>query len=231
MNKRLITAIALSGSIAAVNAQNQILDQINSIKLQSDVYYWGQFAHPNADSARVRALCSALEDVNAGRSDSQKLSISDIERYAKYLPITRGRLTRGFAYIRKADLASATAPAISTPQPIAGGSQQSVVPQPPKRFVADLFVQRIMQQRTFNAVYNYLRSLKADRQIAMFGPLSDVDDYSTLDLILFDLKSKEIITVLSAVGDNGTRTDLTTGTPDALENYPQSMTAVIYYIK
>ena len=100
------------------------------------------------------------------------------------------------------------------------------------RFVPDMFVQRIMEQKKFQSVHRYLRALKADGQVRMFGPLSQVaDDYSSLDLILFDKTSEEIITLLSGVNASGVRINLTTGKADSLDNYPEDMVAVIWYIK
>jgi hypothetical protein len=104
-------------------------------------------------------------------------------------------------------------------------------PVTPRDFVPDMFVQGIMRQKTFQKLYRYLRALKADGQIRMFGALSEVDDYGSLCLIIIDNKSQEIVTVLSAATQDGSRTNLTTGLADSLDNYPKQMTAVIYYIK
>ena len=68
-------------------------------------------------------------------------------------------------------------------------------------------------------------------QVLQFGKLKDVDDYTSFDLILFDMNSQEIISILSAENTAGTRTNMILGTPDYLSNYPQNMTAVIWYIK
>ena len=73
--------------------------------------------------------------------------------------------------------------------------------------------------------------MQAQGQILQFGKLKDVEDYSSLDLILFDMQSQQIITMLSPVTASGNRTNVVTGTEDSLDNYPNNMTAVIWYIK
>ena len=71
----------------------------------------------------------------------------------------------------------------------------------------------------------------AQGQILQFGKLKDVEDYSSFDLILFDMQSQQIITMLSPVTISGSRTNVVNGSEDSLDNYPTNMTAVIWYIK
>ena len=73
--------------------------------------------------------------------------------------------------------------------------------------------------------------MQGNGQILQFGKLKDVEDYSSFDLILFDMKSQDIVTLLSAENGNGTRTNMLDGSSDSLDNYPKDMTAVIWYIK
>ena len=80
-------------------------------------------------------------------------------------------------------------------------------------------------------VYKLLKSQQAQGLILQFGKLKDVDDYNSLDLILFDMQSQEIITMLSPITAYGSRMNAVNGTEDSLDNYPTNMTAVIWYIK
>lgn len=218
-----------------VYGQDEALQQINDIKRQNDVYFWGQFAHPNPDSARVKAIASMLDDINLGRDESQWLTHSDISPYVKYIPIPRETSTRGFAYMKKSDVPGGSyntelePAAVPDAFPIEApaAAQVQKVNRP---FVPDLFVQGIMERKSFQSVYQYLRALKADGRVLTFGSLHEVDDYSSLALIIFDRQSEQVITVLSSASQDGSRTNLTTGSRDALTNYPKQMTAVIYYV-
>ena len=73
--------------------------------------------------------------------------------------------------------------------------------------------------------------MKSQGEILQFGKLKEIEDYSSLDLILFDMQSQKIISMLSSATESGKRTNLVNGTMDSLDNYPTSMTAVIWYIK
>ena len=76
-----------------------------------------------------------------------------------------------------------------------------------------------------------MKEQKTLGQILQFGPLKDVEEYGSLDLILFDLESKELISILSQETGVNKRMNLMTGMPDSLDNYPEDMVAVIWYIK
>ena len=88
-----------------------------------------------------------------------------------------------------------------------------------------------METENFIDVYKLLKYMKSQGEILQFGKLKDIEDYSSLDLILFDMQSQKIISMLSSATETGTRTNLVNGTTDSLDNYPTSMTAVIWYIK
>ena len=229
MKHRPFTGIIALFAATAVYAQNQIQQQVNSIKSQPDVYFWSQYAHPNPDTARVNATRWVLIDINEGRNDKEQLQYEDVADKVKHIKMMRGNITRDFAYIKKSEVVSPMA-ADTSVDPANSEPRKIIEPQP-AHFVPDMFVQQILQQKSFNSVYNFLRTLKADGKIALFGPLKDVDDYSSLNLIIFDLNSKEIITVLSGETQGNSRTNLTTGAADSLDNYPDDMVAVIYYIK
>ena len=216
----MIAMVLIALCAMTVNGQNQILQKINDIKSQSDIYYWSQFAHPNADTARVSAVRWILIDINEKRSDSDQLTVRDIENKVKHIKMERGGVVRDFVYIAKADID----PKGQIVTPV-------IIMEDDKEFVPEMFVQRVMQYKTFEAVYRFLRSQKAEGVVQMFGPLSEVDDYDSLDLIIFDLNSKEVITVLSGVTQGSSRTNLVNGTADSLDNYPEDMIAAIYYIK
>ena len=100
-----------------------------------------------------------------------------------------------------------------------------------RSFVPDAFVQRVMETKNFMDVYKLLKSLQAQGQILQFGKLKDVQEYNSLDLILFDMQSQQIITMLSPVTASGYRTNVVNGSEDSLDNYPTNMTAVIWYKK
>ena len=88
-----------------------------------------------------------------------------------------------------------------------------------------------METKDFMNIYKLLKSLQAQGQVLQFGKLKDVEDYSSFDLILFDMQSQEVITMLSPVNASGYRTNMVNGGEDSLDNYPTQMTAVIWYIK
>ena len=88
-----------------------------------------------------------------------------------------------------------------------------------------------METENFIDVYKLLKYMKSQGEILQFGKLKEIEDYSSLDLILFDMQSQKIISMLSSATESGTRTNLVNGTMDSLDNYPTSMTAVIWYIK
>lgn len=228
MKQIILSGILALAASTAAHGQNQILQQINDIKAQSDTYYWSQYAHVNADSARYNATKWILMDINDGRNEDKLVTLDEIIKHVKHIKMQRGSVTRDFAYIRKSDV-----PGSGAKQPDGNMSEppKPKLQQEPQPFVPDMFTQRIMQQKTFKAVYNFLRSQKAEGKIAMFGPLKEVDDFSSLQLIVFDLSSQEVITVLSPVTQGDTRINLTTGGDDALGNYPEDMVAVIYFIK
>lgn len=226
MKRLLATSLLTVLTVYAVCGQSVIKEKINTIKKQSDIYFYDQYAHSNADTARVKATEWVLLSVNNGRTPDQELTYEAVAPYVKHLVMTSGGVTRDFAYVKKSDLPANTA-ITPTPQP-------SPTPRPvpaPERFVPDMFVQKLMEQKNFQSVHRYLRALMADGQVRMFGPLSQVEDNSSLDLIVFDLNTQQIITLLSPVTAGGTRVNLTTGAADSLDNYPEDMVAVIWYIK
>ena len=210
-----------------ISAQNKasLVQHINDIKNQNDVYYWDQYTHPDADTALYNATKRLLLDINNNRSEDTKLSVEEIISHISSIPIDRGNLKQFFVYIKKTDAAS-----------IKNGSIPLVIDNPKpipitRPFVPDAFVSRVMDVKTFTNVYKLLKSLQSQGQILQFGKLRDVEDYSSLDLILFDMQSQEIITMLSPITSSGNRTNVVTGSEDSLDNYPTNMTAVIWYIK
>lgn len=211
--------------------RNTLVQRINDIKSQSEVYYWDQYTCPDADTAKVNATKRLLLDVNNQRAEGDYVTVEEIMPYASYINIDRGNLKQCFAYIKKSDAAvlkrgSQTSSAYSEVS-----REPEVKSVQPKSFVPDAFVQRVMETQNFVDVYKLLKSLQSQGQILQFGKLSDVEDYSSLELILFDMQSQRIITMLSYMNNNGYRTNLVTGTDDSLTNYPTNMTAVIWYIK
>ncbi len=232
--------------LSAQNRSNQsLVSLINSIKSQSDQYFWDQYTHPNADTARTGALKRLILFIEAELDDKEQFTVEEIARYAEVISINRGSLKQCFAYIEKKtalDIKKGVTPQKRIVSTIDNSNQQSVpeqssntipveVSRPPEKFVADAFTLRLFEAKTFSNVYKLLTSMTSTGQVLQFGKLKDVEDYTSFDLILFDMSSQEIISILSAEDSSGTRTNMIFGTPDSLSNYPQSMTAVIWFIK
>lgn len=238
MNRILIFIIGVFVCVLFAEAQNKttLVQRINEIKAQNDVYFWDQATYPEADSAKIVATKRLLIGVNINRSENAQLSVEDIMPHASYISIDRGNLKQIFAYIKKSDAAAVHAGVSSSVfigEPVVGEpiNTTTTTPTANRSFVPDAFVQRIMETKDFRNVYKLLKSLQVQGQVLQFGKLKDVDDYSALDLILFDMQSQEIITMLSPVTTSGYRKNVVDGTDDSLDNYPTSMTAVIWYIK
>ena len=233
MNRILIFIVVVFECVLFAEAQNKttLVQRINEIKAQNDVYFWDQATYPEADSAKIVATKRLLIGVNIDRSENAQLSVEEIVPHTSYISIDRGNLKQIFAYIKKSDAAAVQTGAASSVligEPI---NTMATTPTANRSFVPDAFVQRIMETKDFRNVYKLLKSLQVQGQVLQFGKLKDVDDYSALDLILFDMQSQEIITMLSPVTTSGYRKNVVDGTDDSLENYPSSMTAVIWYIK
>lgn len=235
MRKIIIAIFAIMASIHSINAQNKttLVQRINEIKSQNDIYFWDQYTHPDADTAKINATKRLLLEVNGNRNEDAQLSVEGVMPYANYVAIDRGNLKQYFVYIKKTDAAAIGSVAQSAPIADAPAivESQTITSPPQKAFVPDAFVQRIMETNDFVNVYKLLKSMQSQGQVLQFGKLKDVEDYSSLDLILFDMQSQKIITMLSPVTASGNRTNVVDGSEDSLSNYPTDMTAVIWYIK
>ena len=238
MNKIIASIIVALACITPVRAQNKttLLQRMNEIKSQNDIYFWGQYTHPNADTAKIGATKRLLLEVNLNRSDEAQVMVDEIIPHASYINIDRGNLKQIFVYIKKTDAIAIGSKKSNTEPAIISNSKIAVYEQPAtspvrRTFVPDAFVQRVMETKDFINVYKLLKSLQAQGQILQFGKLKDVGDYNSLDLILFDMQSQQVITMLSPVTASGQRTNVVDGTDDSLDNYPTNMTAVIWYIK
>lgn len=236
MKRIFILMLAVTVCVSYVEAQNRttLVQRINEIKSQNDVYSWDQYTHPNADTAKIGATKRLLLDVNSYRNEAEQLSVEEVMPYATYINIDRGSLKQYFVYIKKTDamaIGSGTPTIVNTPVVSVSANTSTVTPPVNRSFVPDAFVQRIMETKDFMNVYKLLKSLQSQGQILQFGKLKDVEDYSSLDLILFDMQSQEVVTMLSPVTASGKRTNVVNGSDDSLDNYPTSMTAVIWYIK
>ena len=239
MIRLVILFLSVLFSNLCVNAQNRttLLQRINEIKSQSESYFWDQYTHPNADTAKVGATKRLLLDANCHRSEASQFSVEEIMPFATYILLDRGNLKQYFVYIKKEDamaiknnvhtISESEKPTVA---PVDVLSPVAPVPVQ-KSFIPDAFIQRIMETKDFVNVYKLLKSMQTQGQILQFGRLKDVEDYSSLDLILFDMQSQQIITILSSVKASGNRTNMVDGSEDSLDNYPKGMTAVIWYIK
>ena len=216
-------------------AQNKttLIQRMNEIKNQTETYYWDQATFLNTDTAKWVATERLLIGVNLNRSETAQLSVEEVMPYTSYINIDRGEKKQCFAYIKKTDAIAIGSgnPVVSTP--VVGVPVSTPVTNRPiqRSFVPDAFVQRVMETKSFMNVYKLLKSLQTQGQVLQFGKLKDVVDYSSLDLILFDMQSQEIITMLSGITGTGSRTNLVNGSEDSLDNYPTNMTAVIWYIR
>lgn len=208
-------------------AQNKttLVQRMNEIKNQTETYYWDQATYLDTDTAKRVATQRLLLEINNYRSETNQLTVEEIMPYASYINIDRGEKKQCFAYIKKTDV-----PQIMEASSIIVIDEHKPAPIQ-KSFIPDAFVLRIMETKTFMNVYKLLHSLQAQGQILQFGKLRDVEDYSSLDLILFDMQSQEIITMLSPVTASGNRRNVVNGSEDSLDNYPSNMTAVIWYVK
>ena len=246
----IICVIADCTSLSAQTGRNQsLVSLINSIKSQSDLYFWDQYTHPNADTATVGAIKRLKLCIEAEVSEAEYSAVDGIDPYVKNVPIDRGSLKQIFVYIEKKkvrNILSGNMPqkgeVVADGGKNAGATGNSEggapntagakpLPEKTEKFVPDAFTLRLFEAKTFSNVYKLLKSMTSTGQVLQFGKLKDVDDYTSFDLILFDMNSQEIISILSAENTAGTRTNMILGTPDSLSNYPQNMTAVIWYIK
>lgn len=240
--------IAGCTSLSAQTGRNQsYVSLINSIKSQSDLYFWDQYTHPNADTATVGAIKRLKLCIEAEVSEAEYSAIDGIDPYVKNVPIDRGSLKQIFVYIEKKkvrNILSGNMPqkgeasgdggkgAGATGVSEGGEETTTGLKIPPVGlFVPDAFTLRLFEAKTFSNVYKLLKSMTSTGQVLQFGKLKDVDDYTSFDLILFDMNSQEVISILSAENTSGARTNMILGTPDSLNNYPQGMTAVIWFIK
>lgn len=238
MNRIVFFISAVVLCVSNIGAQNKttLLQRINEIKRQKDIFFWDQATFQDADTAKYVAAKRLLMDINNYRSGLTPLSVEEVMSQVSFIKIDRGNLKQYFAYIRITDAAalkSEMMSSISTKESDIGIpiKTSGVTSQVLRSFVPDAFVQRIMETRDFLNVYKLLKSLQSQGQILQFGKLKDVEDYSSLDLILFDMQSQEIVTMLSPATASGNRINVVNGTEDSLDNYPTNMTAVIWYIK
>lgn len=228
------TALFIGVLFASGQNRNSLLQRINEIKSQSEIYFWDQYTCPDADTAKINATKRLLLDINRNRNDNEYLNVADVMPHVSFINIDRGKLKQFFVYIKKTDavyINNGVNPNYNSNDNSYFSESPTVSYSTQKTFVPDAFVQRIMETKVFANVYKLLKSLQSQGQVLQFGKLRDVEDYSSFDLILFDMQSQEIVTMLSPVTPSGNRTNMVNGTEDSLDNYPTSMTAVIWYIK
>lgn len=228
MKTIILSALAAAVCALPICAQqkSEQLKKMNEIKAQGADYLWSQYLHSDADSAHAGAAQWLLISVNT--SLGKEIREDDVMRKIKYIDIERGLRTQCFAYVRKSDLTGAGGMPYSEPA-IKPATDATKTVRAAAR--TDKFLQDILKQKDFYAVYDYLSQLKQGGKILQFGALKDVDDYSSFDLILFDKQSHEVITILSQAKPDGTRTNLVAGKDDSLDNYPTEMMLAIWYIK
>lgn len=232
MKRKLLTALTAAVCALPICAQpkSENLKKMNEIKAQGSDYLWSQYLHSDADSAHAGAAQWLLISVNT--SLGKEMLMDEVMPKMKYIDIERGSRIQCFAYVRKNDLTSVGVIPYSEPDKRPARTS----PSPTTRTVSpvvhnDKFIQDVLKQKDFYAVYDYLSQQKQGGKILQFGSLKDVDDFSSFDLILFDKQSHEVITILSQARSDGTRTNLVTGKDDRLDNYPTEMMLAVWYIK
>ena len=228
MKKIIIIMFLLAIVISLASAQSKVsvLQRVNEIKSSSD-YLWDQYTHTDIDTARLGVANRLILHVESFLKKEGEVTVEDILQNAEFVNINRGNLKQCFAYIKKTDVLKMT-----NASPVV---EERVEPEPIQErhmgFVPDAFTMRIKETNDFMTVYKLLKSLQAQGEILQFGKLKDVDDYSSFDLILFNMSSQEVITLLSQETSPGIRKNMITGMDDSLKNYDTGTTAVIWYVK
>lgn len=228
MKKITIIMFFLAAIIPLVSAQPKVsvLQRVNEIKSSSD-YLWDQYTHTDIDTSRVGAANRLILHIESFLEKEGEVTVDNILQNAEFVNINRGNLKQCFAYIKKTDVLKMT-----NASPVV---EEKVEPEPIRErnmgFVPDAFTMRIKETNDFMTVYKLLKSLQAQGEILQFGKLKDVDDYSSFDLILFNMSSQEVITLLSQETSPGVRKNMITGLDDSLKNYDTGTTAVIWYVK
>lgn len=231
MKQLFLTFIVAISCIYNAQGQNTILEKINEIKTHSDEYYWNEYTHPIADTAIVNAYRRVIISISVHRQDGHEPILEEIRPKMKHIKMNRGNLVRVFAYIKKSDVPDEDINSASSGDVSKTSEYPLQVIQEPLPFVPDAFVQKVMQIGDFKRVYQFLKEQKQQGQLLQFGGLKELEDYSSMDLILFDLNSQEMISMLGPENSKGKRINLTNGSEDSLDNYPEDMVAVIWYIK
>ena len=140
--------------VSSLNAQNKttLIQRINEIKSQNDIYFWDQYTHANADTAKINATKRLILDINSNRSEAAQLSVEEIMPHASYINIDRGNQKQYFVFIEKdaaitikGGSSSMTAP-FTTPVVDVSIEETTTVPPFQRSFVPDAFVQRIKVQ-------------------------------------------------------------------------------------
>ena len=89
-------------NLCAQNAnRNSLVGRINDIKKQSDIYFWDQYTHPDADTAKIGSVKRIIIHIESSLNDQEKFSIDEILPYTEFISINRGNLKQYFAYIKK----------------------------------------------------------------------------------------------------------------------------------
>lgn len=218
----------MSSQLCLAQSRMSIIQRVNEIKTNSETYLWDQFTHTDVDTAKVGAAKRLLLHIEFYIEEQDKVSqvtVDQVLEKAGYINIDRGNLKQCVAYIKKTDVATLSgqiSPVIEVENGQPAGSPS---------FIPDAFTMRIKETNDFMSVYKLLKSLQAQGEILQFGKLKDVEDYSSFDLILFDINTQEVTTLLSQEVSQGIRKNMLNGKDDSLRNYDKATTAVIWYVK
>ena len=232
MKKKLLFNLVFFVAIslpAIAQSRTSVIQRVNEIKSNNEIYLWDQFTHTDVDTAKVGAakrLILHIESFLEGQDDVQ-VTVEQVLGKAGFYNIDRGNLKQCLAYIKKSDVATLVGKQsyVSVTETESGNREIE------QAFVPDAFTMRIKETNDFMSVYKLLKSFQAQGEILQFGKLKDVEDYSSFDLILFNMVTQEVITLLSQEVSPGIRKNMLNGKDDSLRNYAKATTAVIWYVK
>lgn len=217
--KKIPTILSLLFCMMLMNAQG-IIKKVNDIKM-SDDYMWEQYAHPDADSALVKAIEWFTKDVNC--SEGVELSSKDISPHIKHIFLRGSELIRAFVYMKKADIKNIVNGLLSVRNPNMAGNETNV-------WHPDSLTLSLMAQKDIYAVRDYFENAILQGDIVRYGSPKATGSMNNLHLILFSHDNLAPNCVLSPVIEGMQRRNLLNGQKDSLDNYHRCY-AIWYEIK
>lgn len=221
MKKVSTILLCLLMSIPLLNAQS-IIQKVNDIKL-SDDYIWHQYAHPNADTALVKATDWLLGVIMVGKAkeEREQISAQDLLPYVKHIYLKGKEVIRAFVYMKKEDIA----PALTAIRNKGNAQIQEIETS----FTPSPMVQEIMNLKDIYATKEYLDTSIRNGVIERYGSLKETENINDKYLILFSQEDLRPFSVLSPMTD-GKRMNLYNGKDDSLDNH-HGCYAIWYILK